>query len=233
MLERPFLALAAAVNDTLSADASPLEDRVFGSGLMLATDSVGQNSQPDVWGSGLAVQIGAGTAAQRARMQTALAANASNIFRWGQARHLIWPMCWQKATPYPGFMNQNECTETGGAPGDLEHSWCGGKPCGFYQNGGYWSTPLGWLLPAVARANFSLAASLQDVARCCKMRWPTGSRTGSTRRSTTTPTTTPRRSSRRRPTRYTHVGAVLGLDHLVIPRGLQCVTGLVPIIITC
>ena len=25
---------------------------------------------------------------------------------------------------------------------------------------GYWSTPLGWLLPAVARANFSLAASL-------------------------------------------------------------------------
>lgn len=167
LLERPFLALAAAVNDTLSADASPLEDRVFGSGLMLATDSVGQNSQPDVWGSGLAVQIGAGTAAQRARMQTALAANASNIFRWGQARHLIWPMCWQKATPYPGFMNQNECTETGGAPGDLEHSWCGGKPCGFYQNGGYWSTPLGWLLPAVARANFSLAASLlQAVARC-------------------------------------------------------------------
>jgi hypothetical protein len=33
-----------------------------------------------------------------------------------------------------------------------------------YQNGGYWSTPLGWLLPAVARANFTLAASLlQDV----------------------------------------------------------------------
>jgi len=164
LLERPFLALAAAVNDTLSADASPLEDRVFGSGLMLATDAVGQNSQPDVWGSGLAVQIGAGTAAQRARMQTALAANASNIFRWGQARHLIWPMCWQKATPYPGFMNQNECTETGGAPGSIEHSWCGGNPCGFYQNGGYWSTPLGWMLPAVARANFSLAASLLQDA---------------------------------------------------------------------
>jgi hypothetical protein len=34
----------------------------------------------------------------------------------------------------------------------------------YNQNGGYWSTPLGWLLPAVARANFSLAASLlQDV----------------------------------------------------------------------
>ena len=32
------------------------------------------------------------------------------------------------------------------------------------QNGGYWSTPLGWLLPAVARANFSLAASLLQDA---------------------------------------------------------------------
>lgn len=163
-LERPFLALAAAVNDTLSSDTSPLEDHIFGSGLMLATDSVGHNSQPDVWGSGLAVQIGAGTDAQRARMQSALAANASRIFRWGQARHLIWPMCWESATPYPGFMNQNECTETGGILGSIEHSWCNGKPCGFYQNGGYWSTPLGWLLPAVARANFSLAASLLQHA---------------------------------------------------------------------
>ena len=98
-LERPFLALAAAINDTLSSDSSPLEDRSFGSGLFLATDSVGHNSQPDVWGSGLAVQIGAGTDAQRARMQSALAANASRIFRWGQARHLIWPMCWESAGP--------------------------------------------------------------------------------------------------------------------------------------
>ena len=174
-LEQPFLSLAAAVNDTLSelGGASPLEDRRFGSGLMLATDSVRHNSQPDVWGSGLAVQIGAGTDIQRARMQQALAANASNIFRWGQARHLIWPMCWEAAAPYKGFMNQNQCTETGGcAPGSpncsasdaIAYSWCDGKPCGMYQNGGYWSTPLGWLLPAVARANFSLAASLlQDV----------------------------------------------------------------------
>lgn len=174
-LEQPFLTLAAAVNDTLSelGGANPLEDSRFGSGLMLATDSVGHNAQPDVWGSGLAVQIGVGTEAQRARMQQALAANASNIFRWGQARHLIWPMCWESAAPYQGFMNQNQCTETGGcAPGSpncsllesIAYSWCNGKPCGMYQNGGYWSTPLGWLLPAVARANFTLAASLlQDV----------------------------------------------------------------------
>ena len=91
-LEQPFLTLAAAVNDTLSsATANVLEDNTFGSGLMLATDSPGHNSQPDVWGSGLAVQIGAGTEAQRERMAKALAANASNIFRWGQARHLVRP----------------------------------------------------------------------------------------------------------------------------------------------
>ena len=53
-LEQPFLALAAAINDTLSsASRSPLEDRDFGSGLMLATDSPGHNSQPDVCGAGL------------------------------------------------------------------------------------------------------------------------------------------------------------------------------------
>ena len=52
-LEQPFLALAAAINDTLSsASRSPLEDRDFGSGLMLATDSPGHNSQPDVCGAG-------------------------------------------------------------------------------------------------------------------------------------------------------------------------------------
>ena len=117
LLHRPFLAPAAAVNDTITGPASPLEDRTFGSGLMLATDSSEHNSQPDAWGSGLAVPIEAGTDAQRSCTHEALAANASRIFKWGQARHLIWLMCWQSATPYPGFMNQNECTETGGVPG--------------------------------------------------------------------------------------------------------------------
>lgn len=56
-LEQPFLALAAAVNDTVSAANSPLEDRSYGSGLMLATDCNHSNMQPDVWGSGLAVQV--------------------------------------------------------------------------------------------------------------------------------------------------------------------------------
>ena len=170
-LERPFLALAAAVNDPLSelGCASPLEDRTYGSGLMLATDSVGHNAQPDVWGSGLAVQIGAGTEKQRARLAEALAANASNIFRWGQARHLIWPMCWEVAGAYAGFVNQNQCTETGGcvagsagcsAAGAIEHSWCNGKPCGMYQNGGYWATPLHHMLPFLALYDRSMACRL-------------------------------------------------------------------------
>jgi hypothetical protein len=188
-LEQPFLALSAAVNDTLAelgGASSPLEDRRFGSGLMLATDSIGHNSQPDVWGSGLAVQIGAGTDKQRARMQRALAANASNIFRWGQARHLIWPMCWESATPYPGFMNQNQCTETGGcvagsagcsADGSIEHSWCKGKPCGMYQVGNSTPSPctralLLLRLSVLSACIIRMAATGARHSAGCFRQWP-------------------------------------------------------------
>ena len=99
-----------------------MDDSRFGSNLLLATDVHGNNAQPDVWGSGLAVAIGAGTEAQRARISAALAANASNIFRWGQARHLPWPMCWEHGKTMPGYMNPAQCTETG--KGALESSWC-------------------------------------------------------------------------------------------------------------
>ena len=113
------------------------------------------NSQPDVWGSGLAVAIGAGTDAQRAAISRALAEGADGIFRWGQARHLPLPLCWEVAgLQRPGAANPNQCTDTG------REGWCGGKPCGSYQNGGYWATPLGWLLPAVAAHNASLGAEL-------------------------------------------------------------------------
>ena len=82
------------MNDTISSGY--MDDRVWGSNLLLATDSPGHNAQPDVWGSGLAVAIGAGTVAQRARLSAALAANSSTMFKWGQARSLPWPMCWQQ-----------------------------------------------------------------------------------------------------------------------------------------
>ena len=52
-LADPFLSLAAAVNDTISSGY--MDDRVWGSNLLLATDSPGHNAQPDVWGSGLAM----------------------------------------------------------------------------------------------------------------------------------------------------------------------------------
>ena len=121
--------------------------------------SKGHNAQPDVWGSGLAVALNIGTTKQRASLSAALSNNVSKFFKWGQARHLPLPLCWEVArTQHAGSANPNLCTETGTHKGE---AWCGkGKPCGTYQNGGYWATPLGWLLPAIAEHNASVAASL-------------------------------------------------------------------------
>jgi hypothetical protein len=62
--EEPFASLAAAVNDSISSGY--LDDTLFGTHLLLATDFSGADgdAQPDVWGSGLAVHIGAGTDSQ-------------------------------------------------------------------------------------------------------------------------------------------------------------------------
>lgn len=46
-----------------------------------------------------AVSLGVGTDAQRARIAAALVTQQHNIFRWGQARELPWPMCWQRSSP--------------------------------------------------------------------------------------------------------------------------------------
>ena len=108
-----------------------------------------------MWGSGLAVYLGAGTHAQRSTIAASLATNATKIFRWGQARHLPLPLCWEVAgVQHRGAANPNSCSSTG------KEGWCKGKPCGSYQNGGYWATPLGWLLPAVAAHNTTLAVAL-------------------------------------------------------------------------
>eukprot|EP01045_Picozoa_sp_COSAG04_P016205 COSAG04_NODE_1335_length_7178_cov_14.567679_7_plen_1040_part_00 len=126
-----FEDLATTINASI-ADGFLDDHRPGGSGLLLATDSAGHNSLPDVWGSGLAVAIGAGTDAQRAALARALAENADSFMRWGQARHLPLPLCWQVAgVQHPGAANTNQCTETG------KEGWCRGEPCGSYQNGGY------------------------------------------------------------------------------------------------
>ena len=102
-LADPLLELAALVNDSIASGY--MDDSRFGSNLLLATSVSGNNAQPDIWGSGLAVAIGAGTDMQRAKISAALAANASDMFRWGQARHLPWPMCWETAGVSPTYMN--------------------------------------------------------------------------------------------------------------------------------
>merc|ERR1712070_501866 len=148
-----FAAMAAAVNASLSNGM--LGPSSSSSGLFLATD--GHDAQPDIWGSGLAVAIGAGTFAQRERAMLALTVNSTMHFRWGQARHLPEPLCWDYAGVWDKYMNPNKCAVSG--------HWCKGEQaCGSYQNGGYWATPLYWLLPVVASGNFSIAAALlKDV----------------------------------------------------------------------
>ena len=130
-----FSELAATINASIADgfldDRKPSRGRGGGSGLLLATDSPGHNSLPDVWGSGLAVFIGAGTDRQRETIAQSLAEGSDAIFRWGQARHLPLPLCWQVAgVQHPGAANTNQCTQTG------DEGWCGGQPCGSYQNGG-------------------------------------------------------------------------------------------------
>merc|ERR1712146_372193 len=141
--------MASLINATLSAGV--LGPSAASAGLFLATDA--RDNQPDIWGSGLAVAIGAGTFAQREQAKLALTRDSSKHFKWGQARHLPEPLCWDAAGVWQHFMNPNKC-QVGGP-------WCKGKQaCGSYQNGGYWATPLYWLLPVVASSNFTLAASL-------------------------------------------------------------------------
>ena len=123
-----FRGLAAAVNDSIAAGYLDDHRGAAESRLLLATDVAGHNSQPDVWGSGLAFAIDAGTHAQRKSIARALADGAGGIFRWGQARHLPLPLCWEVAGLQHGAAaNPNQCTETG------KGGWCGSEPCGSYQ----------------------------------------------------------------------------------------------------
>ena len=57
-----------------------------------------------------------------AAIAQALAEGAGSFFKWGQARHLPLPLCWEVAgRQKPGAANTNQCTESG------EEGWCGGE----------------------------------------------------------------------------------------------------------
>ena len=88
--------------------------------------------QADVWGTAYAVYLGVPEPARQERIARQL---ASDFPRWayaGQVRHLLAPEVWEDCLAAP---------ET-------------------YQNGGYWSTPTGWLYRALLQADPALARQL-------------------------------------------------------------------------
>lgn len=111
-----------------------------------ATDSgwlraaTGLSAQYDVWGTAFAVYTGAvgGDAAQRAAQALADALRAGTIAWRGAIRHV----------PTDVDFGPNTAWERAYAQKNR------------YQNGAYWSTPVGWVCFAVAKTDQALAASL-------------------------------------------------------------------------
>lgn len=90
------------------------------------------DSQPDVWGSAYLVALGLSTLERRAAAMKEMVENPQNYFRAGQVRSLpagmYWDLCINVAGVGPGL------------------------PCGTvsgYQNGGYWATPLPYMVKAL------------------------------------------------------------------------------------
>merc|ERR1712007_112103 len=94
----------------------------------------------DVWGSALAVSVGVASQMQRNAITAWFADNWREVFQAGQVRHLPIGSHW------PSLEFQEN--------GEFE----------MYQNGGFWATPVAWVIPVVAQANLSLAQDLlQDL----------------------------------------------------------------------
>ena len=93
----------------------------------------------DIWGSALAVHIGATTPHQTAAIVNWFGKNWRDVFQDGQVRHLPrgyhWPVIGPAVAPSPGYWEYDT-----------------------YQNGGYWATPLAWVAPVLAMADTRLAA---------------------------------------------------------------------------
>ena len=111
-----------------------------GSGLLRA--STGKSRQPDVWGSALAVYVGAVDAGPAAGISAALAEayTAGTLACRGGIRHVLTCHDFSDASAWDTTL-----------PGARKNR---------YQNGAYWNTPTGWACYAIARTDPSAAARL-------------------------------------------------------------------------
>ena len=108
------------------------------SGLLKA--STGRSSQPDVWGSALAVYLDALETSRAEQVCRTLAeCLEKGTIAWkGNIRHVPTDMDYSSETSWEASL----------APKDT------------YQNGAYWNTPTGWVCQAVSRVNPALARKL-------------------------------------------------------------------------
>eukprot|EP01052_Picozoa_sp_SAG31_P026206 SAG31_NODE_2358_length_5873_cov_12.058019_1_plen_463_part_00 len=96
----------------------------------------------DVWGSALAVDTGAVTGDRAARIVAWFGAHWGEVVQDGQIRHLPLGQHWASHA----FWEYD-----------------------VYQNGGYWGTASGWVLPIIARNNSEVAKQLvRDAINDCK-----------------------------------------------------------------
>ncbi len=100
--------------------------------------ATGTSNQPDVWGTAYAVWSGAvgGRAADRLARSLVRAFSEATAVREGCVRHIL-----------------TSDRRNGGG-------WEGSARIGVYQNGGYWGTPVGWYVAAMARVDPKAAAQM-------------------------------------------------------------------------
>lgn len=87
--------------------------------------------QNDVWGTAFVLSRGLAEGRQKEKAQQFLVKNYDRYIQKGQVRHLLEPETWEEIFEF--------------------------RPGGYYQNGGYWATPLSWLVPVLDEVDPGLA----------------------------------------------------------------------------
>ena len=99
----------------------------------------------DVWGTGLAASLNVTNATQGARVFRFFSENRRHIFFEGQVREVLAPQRWDQMRG-PDSRDWSQ-----GWDGALDH---------VYQDGGFWATPLHYLLPFIGRYDMAMACGL-------------------------------------------------------------------------
>ena len=109
---------------------------------MFRPSSVNNAHLTDVWGSALAVDTGAVTGERATRIVEWFGAHWAEVVQDGQVKHLAFGEHW------------------------AQHAFW---EYDVYQNGGFWGTPSGWVLPVIARNDSSVAEQLvRDAINDCR-----------------------------------------------------------------